>query len=619
MNKLRFEAEIKLVGDAYTSGFANGMTMGVDSGSMPRFSIKEDSDSKTVYETEDGLTMVSYHEKCGDTVTCYTTVENNGEKQVTMEMLTSFAIRKLKVDKVYRLMSNWSAEGKLKVETINDLHLEKSWNGCAVRVEKFGTLGSMPVRKWFPFVAVEDAETGEFTAVQLYSPSSWQMEIKCKHEELYDISGGIADRDFGHWTKTLKPGERYVSSKAVVANGKSLLEACDKLVKAQNPRISPEDSNMDIVFNEYCTTWGNPTFENVKKICDKIAGKGIKFLVIDSGWYGDAENWWDMVGDWRVNEKRFPGGMKPIADYIRSKGMVPGLWWEMENITSGAEQFHYDNVLKRDGYPITVGNRRFWDMEDERTISYLSESVIGRLRDSGFGYVKIDYNDTIGMGCDGPEGFGENLRNKVLATQRFFKKMADEVPGLVIENCSSGGHRLEASMMELVSQASFSDAHETKAIPIIAANVQRVIKPSQSQIWAVLRASDDENRINYSLCSTLLGRMCLSGDIYDLSDAQWQQVSGGIEFYKKVSDIIRDGSTVILHQETDGYNNPTGSQLVVRKLGDRALVVFHRFEDSESIEKVSEKCGFDLARAKVLDSFGCAEEDFSAKALLIEY
>ncbi len=223
----------------------------------------------------------------------------------------------------------------------------------------------MPVRKYFPFLAVENSRTGKFLAVQLYLASSWQMEIRCKESERYTLAGGIADGDFGQWKRELRPGESFEAPKAVIASGFSLDEVCDKLVREQNPHIAEVDENMGIVFNEYCTTWGNPSFENVKKICDKIADKGIQYLVIDSGWYGKSENWWNSIGEWTVNEERFPGGMREIADYIRSKGMIPGLWFEMESVTSGAKYYQEaEHLVKKDGSPLTVGNRRCWDMED---------------------------------------------------------------------------------------------------------------------------------------------------------------------------------------------------------------------------------------------------------------
>lgn len=72
-------------------------------------------------------------------------------------------------------------------------------------------------------------------------------------------------------------------------------------------------------------------------------------------------------------------------------------------------------------------------------------------------------------------------------------------------------------MMSVMSMASFSDAHECEEIPIIAANLHRVIHPTQSQIWAVIRQDDSLKRIAYSISNTFLGRMCISGDVTQLA------------------------------------------------------------------------------------------------------
>ena len=469
----------------------------------------------------------------------------------------------------------------------------------------------MPVRKYFPFLALENSQTGKVIGIQLYGASSWQMEILCKEDDTLAVTGGLADQDYGQWSKRLLPGESFETPKAMITTGKSLYEVCDKLVKAQKPHISPVDSQMGIMFNEYCTTWGNPSYDNMKKICDKIAGKGIQYLVIDSGWYGKNDNWWDSIGDWEVNEEKFPGGMKPIADYIRSKGMIPGLWFEMESLAHGSQYYEAsEHLVKRNGVPLTVGGRRFWDMEDPWVVDYLSKKVIKQLKESGFGYLKVDYNDSMGMGCDDSEGLGEGLRKKVRASQRFFEKIREEIPDIVIENCSSGGHRLEPSMMELASQASFSDAHEITSIPLIAANMHRVILPAQSQIWAVMRAEDSDNRIFYSIISTFFGRMCLSGDIYRLSNHQWELIESGMNFYREAADIIEKGTTLLQDYQTESYNRPTGNQLVIRKWQNTYLAIVHRFENSADSD-----LSF-LEGKDIVAEYGKAEEDFSAKAWL---
>lgn len=613
---MEFIAECKLMGDGYAGGFSCGMSMAGSQTAENLVKIKtsEEKNKKiTLWKEERGYEVRVFEEKEDQATRVYTEFKNNSEKEVVMEMLASFALKGIKADKIHRLQSFWSAEGRLRTETIEELHLEKSWNGCARRIEKFGNVGSMPVRKYFPFLALEDCETGEFTGILMGHASSWQIEISCREVQELDVMGGIADRDFGQWMKRVLPGESFTTPDALIARGSSLADVCDKLIKAQRLNISPVDADMGIMFNEYCTSWGNPTIDSIKKLSDRLEGQGVKYLVIDSGWYGLPNDWACSVGNWEINKDRFPNGLKEAADYIRSRGMIPGLWFEMEVAGPHSRYFHEtEHLLSKDGYPLTVSGRRFLDMEDPWVIEQLTRDVIGTLKECGFGYLKIDYNDTIGMGCDGADSLGDALYRKVKATQQFIRKIKEEIPDIVIENCSSGGHRLVYSMMELVSQASFSDAHETLAIPVIAANMHRVIQPAQSQIWAVLRAKDDADRLTYSLTSTFLGRMCLSGDIYDLTARQLSLVEEAVAFYRKAAQIIRSGKTTRIECSTESYNHPNGQQLVIREYEGKRLIIYHRFRDSVDLP------GHILTDSRMIAKFGKADKDFTAAAYLVE-
>ena len=167
-------------------------------------------------------------------------------------------------------------------------------------------------------------------------------------------------------------------------------------------------------------------------------------------------------------------------------------------------------------------------------------------------------------------------------------------------------------MMALASQASFSDAHETTSIPIIAANLHRVIRPDQSQIWAVIRKEDSLTRLQYSMINTLLGRMCISGDIYDLSEEQWACVDEGMEFYRKAADIIKNGKTIRIDCDTESYLNPTGEQILIRQWNNQYLAIAHRFGESKEIAEDF------LDGAVVQCTYGEADKDFSAKAWIYE-
>ena len=108
--------------------------------------------------------------------------------------------------------------------------------------------------------------------------------------------------------------------------------------------------------------------------------------------------------------------------------------------------------------------------------------------------------------------------------------------------------------------------------------------------------------------AALLGRMCLSGDIYDLSDEQWATVDEGMKFYRRAADIIKNGRTVLIDCAAESYNRPTGCQLVLREYNGEGLAVLHRFEDSRLPGRILPE------DAEVIAEFGEADRDFSAKA-----
>ncbi|WP_175414934.1 glycoside hydrolase family 36 protein [Nibricoccus aquaticus] len=489
--------------------------------------------------------------------------------------------------RVHRCRSAWSAEGRLDTRSIEDLHLERSWTGHAVRTERFGQVGSLPVNGWFPFVAIEDRAAEVTWAIQLATPGTWHLELYRRADQ-FALGGGGADRLAGEWSKTLAPGETFLAPPAfLTAVTGNIDDVCDRLLLAMRVRacLPPREATLPIIFNEWCTSWGNPTHDSLVALAGRLAGSGVTYLVIDDGWAERPGNQFQQNGDWRVNRRAFPQGLRPTTDAIRAHGLVPGLWFEFEAINPGSDAWQETtHQLHRDGVPLQVGARRFWDFRDPWVHDFLAQRVIARLRDDGFGCLKIDCNDSIGPGVDGLESPGENLRQHLAGVQRFFERLRDELPDLVIENCSSGGHRLEPSMMALTSMSSFSDAHETPDIPLIAADLNRVVWSAQKQIWAVLRANDSLQRLSYSLAATFLGRMCLSGEVDRLSSPAWDFTRAAMNLYRQVTSLIRDGRFRADRCVGSSRQHPTGHQIVtITDVARRQLLIIWHCFDAPSL------------------------------------
>ena len=179
------------------------------------------------------------------------------------------------------------------------------------------------------------------------------------------------------------------------------------------------------MFNEYCTTWGNPSHENICDIVNTIKGRGFEYFVIDAGWYKTPDAAWDLsMGDYEPSKELFPEGLKKTADLIKDAGMIPGLWFEIDNVGTASKVYQDEaHLLKRDGKVFTTTSRRFWDLRQDYVQEYLAEKVIGTLKECGFGYIKIDCNDTIGIGCDGAESLGEGLRQNQEASLNFLHRI----------------------------------------------------------------------------------------------------------------------------------------------------------------------------------------------------
>ncbi|HEX3078206.1 MAG TPA: glycoside hydrolase family 36 protein [Lachnospiraceae bacterium] len=521
-----------------------------------------------------------------------TTFTNASKQPMTLEMLSSFSLGNLSPLQnndapnrihLHRFKGGWSMEGKHICEPIEALSLEKAYANAFIESERFGVLGSWPVGRFFPMAFIEDREHNVFWGAQIGHNASWQMEVT-RYGDTLSLSGGLADMDFGSWYKTIQPQESFTAPPAyITAIEGDIADASQSITRMHNiPCDIFGEKGLPIIFNEWCSSWGEPSHEKMITYAKTLKGQPVKYLVIDAGWSKTANPQFGQGGngDWIVDTTKFPD-IKETAKQLRAEGYVPGIWFEFEATTAGAAVYgpSFDEQhIKRDNVLVNIDDwRTFWDFRNPDVVHYLTEKVINFLKENDFGYLKVDYNASIGLGCDGSESLGEGLRTQMEAVRDFFVEIKRQIPEIMIENCASGGHRLEPSMLGVTAMSSFSDAHECVEIPYIAANLHYLILPRQSQIWAVLRPTDTDQRLCYSLSATFLGRMCLSGDIERLSEDQWEIVKQAENFYLNCENIIVNGTSKIYGERSLNMRYPEGTQVVLRTTENEVLVVCHSF------------------------------------------
>lgn len=471
-----------------------------------------------------------------------------------------------------RLRSKWAMEGRIEERPIEDYDLETSWKPSGLALEQFGQNGTMPVRRFFPYVGLRDRAADVTWLAELAGQASWQLNVSRLDDRLA-IFGGLPDADNGQWFTDIAPDKDYTSPYAYLTVGTG-----DLLTVSRRLQTPIKTTELPIIYNEWGTSWGNPSADLVHESVALLQDHHVDCYVIDAGWYDSPDGNWDGGhGDWLVDVDRFPAGMAPVVQDVHAHGMQAGIWYEYETVgRNSTKSADTEALVKRDGIPVTTMKRRFLDLTQPAVQTYLRERMVQHLVTSSFDYLKVDYNDSAGIGAAGIGGAtspAEGLQRLTDAALAMLQEVRQAVPGITIENCASGGHRLTPTWIDATDVSSFSDAHETHSIPIIAANELNVIPAAKNLIWCVVHPEESPDELYFHLIATFLGRVCLSGDIRQLQPSQWQIIDQCLAFYQHYAALIAQGAPFREGPAVLSYHDPVGYQISGFKQDKQMLVL----------------------------------------------
>ena len=590
---------LALSGDGYTCDYTSGTSQrNSDTAlSLRLVDIHCESDGKkhtvvSKFENGKGLTAINFIEYIEGTyfLTTYNKLENTGE-EVVVEALPSFNVSGISPFNRYndasqmvlhKMISNWSGEGKLYSVTLDKLALETSWSGLGVREEKWSQIGSMPACKQLPFVAIEDKDSGLCWAATMEAPCSWVMETVFRNGNV-SIGGGQGDFLTAHWRKKLGFNQSFTTRKAFLTVVKGGLEkACDRLVRRfdSDGKIKEKERALPIIYNEWCSSWGKPRYDELSEILPLTKELGCKYFVVDDGWFYSEKK---LLGDWEVSKAAFPSGLKIFADKVRALNMEFGIWFEFERVTVGSKLYseHPEWLLTYDGKIIVHQDKAFLDFRKKQVREYLRNKVIKQLIDNGITYLKVDYNDNIGLGVDGADSYGEGLRQHIDAVIDFYREIKSTISDLVLEVCASGGMRHEPLFIDIADMVSFSDAHECPSGVNVAFNLHRFIPPRKLQIWAVIRQEQSLQDVNFTCAKAMLGRFCLSGKLALLSEEIKSAIKEATDYYSTINNIVFSGVTTVIQDDVKSYFDTEGSVYLIRESLDGQYKLIYAFAMNE--------------------------------------
>ncbi len=252
----------------------------------------------------------------------------------------------------------------------------------------------------------------------------------------------------------LEPGEEVRSPLVSLSfyKGGNAVKGFNTLRKWETECVCPESAeplNGYVIANEFSTLTTDDFLRMLDNI-NPVTLENTDYFWMDAGWYKYDENWSDGVGNWIPDENRFPDGLKPLGDKINSMGKKFLLWYEPERVREGT--YLYNEGMKHEAWIVKDGSNLLWNLGNDEACGFLSEYISKSLVENGvtvyrqdFNFTPLPYWEKIDKEFNsGRKGICEN--HYVNNLYKYLDCLLSTVDGLIIDNCASGGKRLDLEM-----------------------------------------------------------------------------------------------------------------------------------------------------------------------------
>jgi alpha-galactosidase len=263
-----------------------------------------------------------------------------------------------------------------------------------------------------------------------------------------------------------------------------------------------------------CGNWGGTAAEihldNIEKIIQHDLP--IEYYWIDAEWFGKPEGpgeWPVNTGNWIVKPHLYPDGFSPISSRLQKTARKLLLWFEPERVYKNTLWFeeHHDWLMDI-GEPSALLNLGIPDARE-----FLTDFISSKVREFGLGCYRQDFNiDPLRFwqASDAPDRQGITEIRYIEGLYAFWDELLARHPGLIIDNCASGGRRIDLETLGRATPFWRTDgprdpiAHQCHSIGLLP--------------WVPLSATSqdragDDYEFRSSMCSGLCLNWWVSGDV----------------------------------------------------------------------------------------------------------
>ncbi len=325
-----------------------------------------------------------------------------------------------------------------------------------------------------PFFNVQKEDCGVIAAIGW--SGQWLARFERDETHLF-VKTKIQDTAF-----VMLPNEKFRTSSVVImpyvgdeADGQNKWR---RLVKEHFSIIGENGREKNGPFS--INFWGGCPSESVLSKIEQEKKSKIRadYVWMDAGWFGARTRptdgdcgqeewvWHKQVGDWSVSPYVHPNGLQDVAKAVKDANMKFLLWFESERCvkTAPMAQAHPEYFLSVQG-----DNNLLLNLGDEQAWEYIFKSLCDTIESLDIRCCRQDFNmDPLVYWQTNEEKdrVGINEIKYINGLYRLWDELLERFPNMIIDNCASGGRRIDIETMRRSIPLWRSDSQCKHEIPV---------------------------------------------------------------------------------------------------------------------------------------------------------
>lgn len=317
------------------------------------------------------------------------------------------------------------------------------------------------------------------------------------------------------------------------------------------------------------------------------AKAGFDYFVLDGGWTGGGEDGRFQsliphIGSWRPDPVKYPRGLTAVREAAARNGIQLGLWFDLERAAPESEAGRNHASLF---YPDwQQGGCMLLRLSDPAALDWAVETVSQAVREAGAGWIRFDMNADPGGCWARQDVVGRRGATEIRYIENLYA-LLDSIrarfPDLVIENCASGGRRIDLEMIRRTHADWISD--HTQAESVVRYHIQGAARwlPANRIDTSMAHAFHEPHRpVAWGQPLPAAAYLSLFGGNFSISDRLMTRTPAGRDAVRDFLRLFRDtapcfaGETLFVGRQEESQNGPVGLAAHDPQTGKRAVVLF---------------------------------------------